>query len=245
VTLVDERIAEAADLTRRTRPLQLGLSIGHPRGTVGSIGPFVWLSDGRVGFVSAGFVLAPEGAHLGDYIHQPGPVDVEILTGASRVGRLERLVRARPKLTNTVDAALVLISDRQQTAGNVAPASTPDAGRTISTVAADVSPGDVVAFVGRTTGFAEGRIRGIEFHNVVIQVERNALTFKNLIEVEPAAPGTLFCQPGDSGALVWRRSDMAALGLVFAAAMLEKGDGQLAYVMPIDRVLSALDVMLM
>jgi hypothetical protein len=227
----------------RQRPLHLGLSVGHPKGTTGSIGPFVRLRDGHIGFVSTGLVLAPDGARAGDYIHQPGTLDTDLLTGATRAGILGPFVRPQPGRHNEVDAAVVVLGDTESRSdvGNVVPPSMPDAGRAITGVAESLVAGDAVAFVGRTSGYSEGRIAGYDFSNLAIQMGKDTLTFDHCIEVVPT--GSRFSAPGDSGALVWRRADMKAVGLVFAAA--EQDGRQVDYLLPIDKVLSALDVHLL
>ncbi len=232
----------AVNLTHRQRPLHLGLSVGHPKGTVGSIGPFVRLRDSREGFVSAGFVLAPDGARFGDYIHQPATLDTDILTGATRVGTLDTFIRPHPSHHNEVDAAVVVLSEAE-TQGNVVPQSMPHAGRTITGVADNLESGDVVAFVGRTSGYSEGQITVIDVQNLAINSGKESLIFDHCIEV--AATGRRFSAPGDSGSLVWRLSDMTAVGLLFAAGELQDDGAQVTYLLPIDRVLSALDVCLL
>ena len=51
-----ERLAPAV-LMQTQRPLFLGVSIGHPRGGVGSLGPFVSVGGTQTGIVSTSFLL--------------------------------------------------------------------------------------------------------------------------------------------------------------------------------------------
>ena len=103
------------------RPVCLGSSVGHFSGVVGSIGPMVILSGGRFGFISLAFCLAPQGARKGDHIHQPGPRDVEILTGETRIATLERMAAARPNRVNDTDSAVAVFIDPNHRGDNVIP----------------------------------------------------------------------------------------------------------------------------
>jgi hypothetical protein len=88
------------------RPVWLGLSVGHASGTVGSIGPFItFADDGAPGFLSLAFVVAPKGAEVDDYLHQPGPRDVELLTGKTRFAKLKNIAAARPDRESDTDCA--------------------------------------------------------------------------------------------------------------------------------------------
>jgi hypothetical protein len=220
VAAVDTSTRTAAAQTRQPptsfaklhRPLTLGLSVGHPRGTVGSIGPFVKLANGRPGFLAASFVLAPKGFAIGDWIHQPGPYDAALLTGATRVGKLAAVAAPEPDKTCRVAAAAVELVG-VETAGNVAPAETQEAGRQISEVASvdDIRVGDEVALVGCTSGYSRGRITSVDWENLPIE----GFTFGGAFAIA-AADGGHFSDRGDGGALIYRCSDMKALGLLFA-----------------------------
>ena len=88
------------------RPVWLGLSVGHASGTVGSVGPFItFADDGAPGFLSLAFVVAPKGAEVDDYLHQPGPRDVELLTGKTRLAKLKNIAAARPDRESDTDCA--------------------------------------------------------------------------------------------------------------------------------------------
>src|SRR5438874_384200 len=93
-----------------SRPLTLGLSVGHPGGSGGSIGPFVRLAaNGAIAFLSTTSVLAPKDAARRDMIHQPGPFDQEVLTGRTRAGMLSHVVAPDLKQTNRVDVAVATL----------------------------------------------------------------------------------------------------------------------------------------
>jgi hypothetical protein len=186
--------------------------MGHPSGTVGSIGPFVTLANGQPGFLGAWFVLAPKGASVGDWIHQPGPYDAALLTGATRVGKLTKIAAPESgKICRVAAATVEMIG--VETIGNVVPESTPDAGRQISQVAdiADIALGDEVAFVGCTSGCSRGHVTSVQWERLAV----GGFVFSGAFGVT-ANDGTNFSDPGDGGALIYRCSDMTALGLVFA-----------------------------
>ncbi len=194
------------------RPLILGLSVGHPRGTVGSIGPFVRLANGRPGFLAASFTLAPKGAEVGDWIHQPGPYDTAVLTGATRVGKLATIAAPEPGKICRVAAAAVELIDTE-TDGNLAPTETVEAGRRIEQVAGidDIRVGDEVALVGCTSGYSCGHVVSVRWENLKIE----EFSFSGAFAISTAHGGN-FSERGDGGALIYRRSDMKALGLLFA-----------------------------
>jgi hypothetical protein len=194
------------------RPLMLGLSVGHPIGTVCSVGPFVTLKNGQPGFLSVSFSLAPKGAAVGDWIHQPGPYDAALLTGATRVGKLAGVAAPSVGKICRVAAAAVELID-VKTDGNVLPQETPQGGRKISEVAGvdDIAVGDEVAFVGCTSGYSHGRVSSLDWDNL----EVGGFKFGGAFGVI-ASDGTNFSEPGDGGALIYRCSDMKALGVVFA-----------------------------
>jgi len=227
-------------LVRCQRPLWLGLSVGHPLGSVGSIGPFVKLAGDqtRIGFLSLAFAIAPKGAQLGDHIHQPGPRDTELLTGSTRVARLVRIAAARPNQESDTDCAVAMLDPEIETIGNVVPEGFPDAERRIQGVVLpeEIAPGDVVAFLGRSSGFSEGRVRVSELRDLDLQDESATYRFRLCFEVEGS--NGPFCQPGDGGALVFCRNDARAIGLVLAGAGPEDGP-EIGYVLPIQPALEA------
>jgi hypothetical protein len=218
------------------RPLVLGASIGHPSGTLGSVGPFVRLADGRPGFVAGSYVLAPPGSAMKDWIHQPGLHDAVPLTGATRVGRLVAV--APPLAEGRSLAASAAVALDVETEGNRIPlfASAPEAGRTISGMA-EARIGDEVAFVGATSGYSSGRITAIHMDLPVADFH-----FADAIEI--VADDGHFSDAGDGGALVFRRGDMAAIGLLFARAKTQQ-DRSVSYALPLQPSFTALGVTLL
>jgi hypothetical protein len=215
--------------------LTLGLSVGHPKGTVGSIGPFVKLGGGRPGFLAASYVLAPKGAEIGDWIHQPGPYDAALLTGATRVGKLAAVVAPEPgKACRVAAAAIELIGVEIE--GNLAPAQTLEAGRRIDQVANvdDIRLDDEVALIGCTSSYSRGRIASVDCENLQIA----GFSFSGAFAVR-AADGGNFSDRGDGGALIYRRSDMKALGLLFARSNYP-GEPSESFGLPLATALDAL-----
>jgi hypothetical protein len=219
------------------RPLTLGLSVGHPNGPVGSIGPFVVLPGGRSAFLSASFVLSPSGARPNDLIHQPAALDTEVLTGSTRVATLARVVAAAPGKATAVDAAAAELLPGVETLGNELPHPSLEAGRTISEAlpSNELRPKDEVAFVGCSSGFSRGRIAGVDD-----TVRVGDFIFRNCITA--VADEGPFSHPGDAGALVYRRSDCRAVGMLFARG---DGDRPISYLLPLAPMLEAFTVVLM
>lgn len=217
----------------------LGLSIGHPSGTVGTIGPFVRLATGRSGLIGSSFVLAPRGNEVGNWIHQPGPLDASILTGTTRIGKVVKIAFPTVNEPARVASAAVELFDTE-TLGNVVPDQVPDTGRKIARVADpdDVRIGDEVACVACTSGYSVGRITAVSTDN--LKIER--FNFFGVLEIEGHG-GRKFSDAGDAGALIYRRSDMAALGLVVAGYMVESGPPR-TLALPLAPALKALDATL-
>jgi hypothetical protein len=237
--------SQAAGLTDRIRPLRPGVSIAHYRVTAGTLGGFVLptVSSGDQGqaaeaapavhVLSNWHVLAgsPD-AQPGDPIVQPGPVDGGTLPG-DRVGELALSVPLRSEAANTVDAALALLDEPQV-----------DPSYPVGRLAGvgEVTGDETVAKLGRTTGLTEGRVSAFELDDVLVEYGEplGQLRFDDQIEVEPTGPAP-FSRGGDSGSLVYRPADDAAIGLLFAGSESGGPDGQgLTYVNPLTAVLSAL-----
>ncbi|KGM12026.1 hypothetical protein N869_02155, partial [Cellulomonas bogoriensis 69B4 = DSM 16987] len=96
--------------------------------------------------------------------------------------------------------------------------------------------------IGRTTGTTRGRVTAIELDDVAVDYgpDLGDLVFDGQIEVEGLGRGP-FSRGGDSGSLVYRAADGAAIGLLYAGSEVggENGTG-LTYLNPIGTVLQAL-----
>lgn len=218
------------------RPLQIGLSVGHPSGTCGSIGPFVRAPDGVIGFLSTASAIAPQRARPGDFIHQPSAIDYD-LTGGSRVAELSPYIQApQPSDPANTDAAVAWLIDQDQPPQNVIPPDVPDAGRRLTMIGAPIQPGDLVATSARSTPFNHGAVDMVAVDNVRVRAGRNTMVFNDCLAIR--SPHGAFTRPGDSGALVWRLADGMALGIVFASVDGLDGTDPITFVLPLAPILA-------
>ena len=229
--------ALAAGETGRVRPLRPGVSIAHVDVSAGTLGAFVTV-DGRTHALSNYHVLvgSPKAA-VGDPVLQPGPADGG-RHPQDRVGELAGLVALQPGGRGYVDAAVAELDDAEVEASYPVGAVT---------TTAEADGAEEVEKIGRTTGTTRGRVTAIELDDVVVGYgdELGELTFDDQIEVEGLG-GSPFSRGGDSGSLVYRTGDGAAIGLLFAGSESggENGTG-LTYLNPIGRVLDALGARLL
>ena len=125
------------------------------------------------------------------------------------------------------------------TDGNVIPSGSPDAGRRIVRVADpdELAVGEEVACIGCTSGYSQGVVAGIQMDNLEI----GNFKFFGAFGVA-AQQGRNFSEAGDAGALIYRRSDMVALGLLFARNA--ESNQSLTLALPLAPALKALNVTL-
>jgi hypothetical protein len=234
-------------LSLRQRPLALGLSVGHPLGSTGSIGGFVASkSDPSLrGLLSSATCLCPQHARLGDFIHQPGPVDNRMFVGETRVARLHPDFAPSKGPRSRLDCAFAVLLDDVSVLDNMVPPSLdgPLSGRRIgydADVGAAALPGERVAKVGRGTGLTVGRIDAIGLNGFAVTIgkssrlgEEEQRSFDNVIAI--AGEGGHFSGPGDSGATVFSLDRGVVLGLLFASARDSKQSKSYAH--PIGTVL--------
>jgi hypothetical protein len=223
------------DLRTRIRPVQIGSSIAHVDHHFGTLGAFVRLRDGRVGFLSNNHVLArSNGAKPGDAIVQPGPWDGG---GANDVvGRLASFVPLKPQRVNRVDVAVAAL------AGELPydPRALPD-GQHLDPVVLEPRQDVVVEKLGRTTGRTRGRITALNVSVLDVDYGSMSLRFDGQLEITDLdAP---FSADGDSGALVYDEQGHRPVGLVFSGD--DAGDGPgVTYVNPLTSVLEATEARL-
>lgn len=228
-------------LAGRVRPLCPGVSIGHPHGSVGTLGGFVDIDadEGRQGILSTATVLWPRTAKIGDYIHQPGPIDNPLFTGDTRVAIAEGAALSRRR-RNGMDAAYTLLRESIETTGNMIPDGMPDAGTVIAAPGAALAEGCRVAKIGRGTGYTTGRVTACGTSVMLHGVEHDRLWQtaepEVLDTIEIDGESGAFSGPGDSGAVVFRLSDFTAVGLLFGSSEI---DGR-SYAHDIGRVLGVL-----
>lgn len=129
---------EESGLDRRTkhRPVVPGVSAGHPRVTMGSLGTALeierghedladiaavgnHLSEGDVFFLTNAHVAGPPGASVGDTTYQPGPDDISGDPSRSDVvGYLHNYAPPHPDTLNLTDSALIEPSDSVEWVGD-------------------------------------------------------------------------------------------------------------------------------
>jgi hypothetical protein len=236
------RVAKFSKFRERTRPLKIGLSIGHYMITAGTLGAFVRdLAGGAVMILSNNHVLANENkARHGDPILQPGPFD-DGTDPADRVATLTRFVSLKQTGPNLVDAAVATLDPGiEYDARNLTGLGGKLAGAG-SSFLDDQTP---VGKVGRTTGTTRGKVVSFELDNLLIAYDGRALQFDNQIEIEGKGKAP-FSEGGDSGSLIVD-SDRLAVALLFAGSDQGGTNGKgLTYANPLASVLSALKVELL
>ncbi|MFW3170030.1 hypothetical protein [Geodermatophilus sp. CPCC 206100] len=223
-------------LQQRVRPLHPGLSVAHPAVTAGTLGGFV-RTGGRLAVLSNNHVLAAGSAGaLGDPVLQPGPADGGV--AEDRVATLAAFERFRPGAPNLVDAAVAVL-DPEVPAD---PGHLPGGPLGPEAVAVDdVDPEEQVEKVGRTTGHTVGRISAVEVDGVAVQYDDAVYTFDDQVEVDGVTGA--FSAGGDSGSVIWRSSDRAPLGLLFAGSDTGgRAGGGVTYANPLATVLDVLDL---
>jgi hypothetical protein len=207
--------------------------------TLGTLGGFVRLTDGKVAILSNNHVLAGEnrGQPGVDRVQQPGGLGV---TATHHVATLSNFVPIQPSphnaqpglgnvVFNVVDAAVgglkprVRFAQKYLTARKVPPPK--------GTAVAQLN--DRVFKVGRTTGLTFGVVTAISATVGRIPYDPGPCWFSRQIEVQ-GEDGTIFSDSGDSGSLVVRESG-EVVGLLFA------GNGTHTYVCPIATVLTELN----
>jgi hypothetical protein len=239
-------------LAGMVRPLCLGASIGHPRGSLGTLGAFVAPAAGETtrGILSTMTVLAPPSARADDYIHQPGPGDNSLFTGESRVARLSTRIRYTSGRQHRLDAAFAELLPGIEVTGNVVPPDFPDAGKRIELVAAADATllNAAVAKIGRGTGFTQGHVTSVSIQNLKVYVGKGkgsskdeTFEFDEVIEI--TGSDQAFSGPGDSGALVYSVPDYAAVGLVFASTSISDGKN-VTYAIPVAKIFDAFSLRL-
>lgn len=220
------------------RPAPGGVSIGHYRGSSGTLG--VAVTDRRLGerlILSNSHVLAHNGARIGDPVLQPGPFD-----GGKKQDEIAELYRVIP-LSFLVDIPARGVASKTADVVNVffrmagshhrlIPVRVSDTENTVDAAVAlplmessvkkeildigvlegvrEAELGMTVEKSGRTTGHNMGTVDVVEATLIVCyEYERTAL-FSHQIVVQLTSKG------GDSGSLI--ASEGKAVGLLFAGS---------------------------
>lgn len=225
---------QGVSLTRRARPAQGGISVGHERVTAGTIGACCFDASSFPGMPAKYYILSnnhvlanSNDAAEGDVIVQPGAHD----GGNAQhdvLGRLARFIpirfsdgSANPPV-NEVDAAIaeVDLADLDRAVHWI---GIPSHG--VERPQIDL----VVAKCGRTTGFTTGKIVNINATVDVNYGPGKVARFARQLIMTPMS------SPGDSGSLVVSTSG-GAVGLLFA------GSTQATVVNPIEAVQRLLQI---
>lgn len=234
-SVVSGMIVASTDETAKHRPAPLGVSIGHPDITAGTLGFKVEDGAGNAYVLSNNHVMANiNQASIGDHILQPGAYDGGT-DPADRIGDLADFVPIDfSGGANVVDAAIasVLSSDVLS--------STPvDEGYgQPSATTASAFVGMAVQKYGRTTEHTHGTVDAVNgTFNVCYEpigpLCLLAATFVNQIVISPGE----FSAGGDSGSgIVTDDANLNPVALLFA------GSSSFTIANPIDAVLSSFDV---
>ena len=219
-TVVTGLIVARTDPTAwQPRPVPIGVSIGHPDITAGTIGARVTNGTDVFALSNNHVLAAANGASIGDSALQPGPYD----GGADPTDKIGELIDFEPIMfdgsNNTIDAAIAMSSTGQL--GNSTPFDDGYGTPSSKTVAAFVN--QRVKKYGRTTGLTTGQVSGI---NVIVDVcyqtqgpikcKKLARFVDQITVVGAPNPGD-FSAGGDSGSLIVDTNNNP-VGLLFAGS---------------------------
>jgi PKD repeat protein len=209
-------VARQDPTTRFPRPVPIGVSLGHPEITAGTIGARV-TNGTAVYILSNNHVLANQNdAAIGDAALQPGPTD----GGTAPADSIGWLTDFQPidfgGGDNTIDAAIA-----RSILANLG-YSTPATGYgTPSSITVEAYIGQAVKKYGRTTGLTEGGVSEVsvsvdvcyECAGAMCKKCKKSATFVDQIGITPGS----FSRGGDSGSLIVDR-DNHPVGLLFAGS---------------------------
>lgn len=225
----------------RTRPLRIGLSVGHYKITAGTLGAFVRLKKGAaLRILSNNHVLADEDrGKKGDAILQPGAYDGG-KNPADRIGTLDTAVKLKKTGSNLVDCALATVDAKVKFDA----ATLTDVGTLSTTPAPPPEELDLVEKIGRTTLHTRGRVTAFDLDNLVVGYDQGNLRFDGQLEIEGASTEP-FSQGGDSGSLIFTSPGREAAALLFAGGDQGGSNGKgLTFANPIAAVFDQLKVAL-
>ena len=206
----------AYDTTDRHRPAPIGVSVGHPDITAGTIGARVVDNQGNVYLLSNNHVLANSNdANLGDSALQPGPFD----GGTDPEDKIGELHDFEPikfdGSNNTMDAAIA-----SSTTAELDNATLPEGYGVPGTTVVNASFGMAVQKCGRTTECTTGQVEEINVTVDVCYESRGPFCtlVARFVDQIAITPGN-FSAGGDSGSLiVTNNSNKNPVGLLFAGS---------------------------
>lgn len=210
-------------LKKLTRPLYIGLEIGHQEGASGTLGAFVVNKDGSPCILSNCHILALSGrAKMRDYIYQPGCRTSRAVRPRHRIGRLIDYVEFSRSRMNEVDCAIAEIIEGDDEdiiphLGNIIPRGLEcefeglKFGETCDyrQLTRDALVEMQVGKIGAGTGYTSGKING-RFSDVTVTISsEERILFSDMIEI--LSPKTTpFTRSGDSGSVLFSRDDSLA-----------------------------------
>jgi hypothetical protein len=202
------------DTTAKYRPSPIGVSVGHPDITAGTLGARVVDNQGNVFILSNNHVLAnSNNASIGDSALQPGAYDGGS-DPADAIGTLYDFQEISFSNDNEMDAAIAIVDD-----ADLSGSTLPGGYGSPSSQVVDAFVGQSVQKCGRTTGCTEGTVEEV---NVTVTVCfagwpfcTQSATFVNQFTITPGS----FSDGGDSGSLiVTNDGNNHAVGLLFAGS---------------------------
>ena len=206
----------AYDTTDRHRPAPIGVSVGHPDITAGTIGARVVDGGGNVYVLSNNHVLANSNdAQIGDSALQPGPYDGGT-DPADKIGELHDFEPIEFDGSNNImDAAIA-----SSTTAELDNATLPEGYGVPGTTVVNATIGLAVQKCGRTTGCTNGQVEEVNATVDVCYASRGPFCtqlarFVNQFTISPGS----FSAGGDSGSLiVTNNSNNNPVGLLFAGS---------------------------
>jgi hypothetical protein len=214
--------------TTNHRPPYPGISVGHYRITAGTLGCFVKDKKNITYILSNNHVLANTNkGKIKDPILQPGKMD-----GGKRpkdvialLSSFEDLEFSKP---NSMDAAIAEVVDELNLISKI------NQKNKISGTADPVNGMKVEKF-GRTTGHTKGKISTRNL-DLKVDFDGHEIEFQDQFEIK-GNNGTMFCDGGDSGSLIFEKGTLKAVGLLFAGT-----DDGITFATPIKEVLTQFSI---
>ena len=218
--------SKADGFPRGGDPLMLGVSISHPKSPAGSLGGFIRFKGGGEGVISACHVLANSGRGVdvstpekAPMVYHPASVDVSGRLGPrNQIGQLHDF-RTLDTPSVDLDVAVATLLPSRSHIGNVIPkiAGAKNGGKPVLRPPSErrVPAFKVVAKIGRSTGYTEGRLSAGFFDSVPLEVPGFGIVYySRMFEIESVSGAKPFAKPGDSGAVVFDVATRSAFALV-------------------------------
>jgi hypothetical protein len=214
--------------TNKHRPPFPGISVGHYKVTAGTLGCFVKDSNNKIYILSNNHVLANcNKAKTLDEILQPGKLDGG-LRRKDVIAKLSHFIPLDFNKPNYMDAAIAEVEDDLRPIYKIA-------GKQKITGTLVPNTHMKVSKFGRTTEHKNGRIT-VKNLDMKVDFDGKDVEFYDQFEVQ-GYNGSMFCDGGDSGSIVYERGSLKAVGLLFAGT-----DDGTTFATPIKNVLKEFSV---